>query len=241
MRPTDLALLRVPGVPTVSPDGRIAVVAVSPARPRGRRVPQPAVGGADRRLGAGPAADPRAPGHRAGVLARTAAGWRTCAPSRAGKPQAARAADRRRGAAAAHRPPARAPGRRCGRRTRAGWPTSPGSRAGPVRHRRGRRPRGRAAAADHHAAVPARRRRLPRRPAAARCSSLDLPADFADDTAAAARAGAGHHRGRRLRRRRLAPGRRASWRSSRRGTSAPTATWSATSTRSAPTAPGCAG
>jgi dipeptidyl aminopeptidase/acylaminoacyl peptidase len=28
MRPTDLALLRVPGVPTVSPDGRIAVVAV---------------------------------------------------------------------------------------------------------------------------------------------------------------------------------------------------------------------
>ncbi len=31
MRPTDLALLRVPGVPTVSPDGRIAVVAV--ARP----------------------------------------------------------------------------------------------------------------------------------------------------------------------------------------------------------------
>lgn len=31
MRPTDLALLRVPGVPTVSPDGRVAVVAV--ARP----------------------------------------------------------------------------------------------------------------------------------------------------------------------------------------------------------------
>src|SRR3954447_11204236 len=31
MRPTDLALLRTPGVPTVSPDGRIAVVAV--ARP----------------------------------------------------------------------------------------------------------------------------------------------------------------------------------------------------------------
>ena len=29
MRPTDLALLRVPGVPAVSPDGRIAVVAVS--------------------------------------------------------------------------------------------------------------------------------------------------------------------------------------------------------------------
>lgn len=29
MRPTDLALLRIPGVPTVSPDGRIAVVAVS--------------------------------------------------------------------------------------------------------------------------------------------------------------------------------------------------------------------
>jgi Tol biopolymer transport system component len=29
MRPTDLALLRTPGVPTVSPDGRMAVVAVS--------------------------------------------------------------------------------------------------------------------------------------------------------------------------------------------------------------------
>jgi dipeptidyl aminopeptidase/acylaminoacyl peptidase len=29
VRPTDLALLRIPGVPTVSPDGRIAVVAVS--------------------------------------------------------------------------------------------------------------------------------------------------------------------------------------------------------------------
>src|SRR3982750_893570 len=29
MRPDDLALLRTPGVPTVSPDGRIAVVAVS--------------------------------------------------------------------------------------------------------------------------------------------------------------------------------------------------------------------
>ena len=31
MRPEDLALLRTPGVPTVSPDGRMAVVAV--ARP----------------------------------------------------------------------------------------------------------------------------------------------------------------------------------------------------------------
>ena len=29
MRPNDLALLRTPGVPTVSPDGRMAVVAVS--------------------------------------------------------------------------------------------------------------------------------------------------------------------------------------------------------------------
>src|SRR3712207_6434961 len=29
MRPTDLSLLRVPGVPAVSPDGRTAVVAVS--------------------------------------------------------------------------------------------------------------------------------------------------------------------------------------------------------------------
>ena len=28
MRPDDLALLRTPGVPTVSPDGRMAVVAV---------------------------------------------------------------------------------------------------------------------------------------------------------------------------------------------------------------------
>ena len=29
MRPTDLALLRTPGVPTLSPDGRMAVVAVT--------------------------------------------------------------------------------------------------------------------------------------------------------------------------------------------------------------------
>src|SRR3954466_15151152 len=29
MRPSDLALLRTPGVPTLSPDGRIAVVAVT--------------------------------------------------------------------------------------------------------------------------------------------------------------------------------------------------------------------
>src|SRR4051794_9498127 len=29
MRPADLALLRTPGIPAVSPDGRIAVVAVS--------------------------------------------------------------------------------------------------------------------------------------------------------------------------------------------------------------------
>ena len=34
MRPTDLSLLRVPGVPTVSPDGRTAVVAVT--SPSGR-------------------------------------------------------------------------------------------------------------------------------------------------------------------------------------------------------------
>ena len=78
MRPTDLALLRTPGVPTVSPGRPDRRRRRRPARPRGRRVPQPAVGGPDRRLGAGPAADLRRTGTaRPGVLARTAAGWPT--------------------------------------------------------------------------------------------------------------------------------------------------------------------
>ena len=165
MRPNDLALLRIPGVPAVSPDGRMAVVAVTPARPGGRRVPEPAVGGADRRVGVRPAADLRAPRQRAGVLpGRPLAGL----PQRRARRQAAglAAADRRGRAPPAHRPP---PRRRCaglGAGLAGGWPTSARvpeqGRYGTVD---GRRPGRRAAAADHHAEVPPGRRRLPDRPA----------------------------------------------------------------------------
>ena len=113
----------------------------------------------------GPAADLRPPRQRAGVLARTAAGWPTSAPSRA--------AGRSSGCC---RPPGGAPRRLTDHHLGAGRAglvaglaaaglRRPGARAGPVRHGRGRRPGRRAAAADHHAAVPPGRRRLPRRPA----------------------------------------------------------------------------
>ena len=83
MRPDDLALLRTPGVPhRLARTAAMAVVAVDPARPRGRRVPRPAVGGAHRRVGAGAAADQRRTGTARPRSPRTAAGWRSCAPSR---------------------------------------------------------------------------------------------------------------------------------------------------------------
>ena len=81
MRPTDLELLRTPGVPTVSPDGRMAVVAVTRLDLAGRRVPQPAVGGADRRVGAGAADHAPARGTPRRPSRPTAAGWPTSAPS----------------------------------------------------------------------------------------------------------------------------------------------------------------
>ena len=99
MRPTDLALLRIPGVPAVSPDGRIAVVAV--ARPdldadeyRSQLWAVPTDGSAPARpLTSG------APRQRAGVLAgRPLAGL----PQRgAGRPAAALAAADGRGRARA--------------------------------------------------------------------------------------------------------------------------------------------
>ena len=99
-------------------------------------------------------------------------------------------------------------------------------------------PERRAAAADHHPAVPAGRRRLPRRPAAARSSSLDLPEDFADDTAGRCRS-----RSRSPPATPTAPTSpgaptAASSPSCPPGTRAPTATWSATSTPSGPDGPG---
>ena len=164
-----------------------------PARPGRRRVPQPALGGADRRVGVRPAADVRAPGQRAGVLAgRPVAGL----PQRRARRQAAAlaAADRRGRAAPADRPP---PRRRCAgvvAGLAAAGLRGAGAGAGPVRDGRGRRPGRRAAAADHDAEVPPGRRRLPRPTGPARSSCSTCPADFDDDTAAAARAGPGDHR-----------------------------------------------
>ena len=183
MRPTDLALLRVPGVPDGVPGRADRRRRGHPARPGRRRVPQPALGGAHRRVGARAAAHARATATARRRSRRTAAGWPTSAPSRA--------ASRRSGVL----PTAGgAPRRLTDHHLGAGAPVwSPDSRrlayiarvpeAGPVRHRRGRRPGRRAAAADHHAEVPAGRRRLPRSTGAARSSCVDLPADFADDTA----------------------------------------------------------
>ena len=111
--------------PTVSPDGRMAVVAVDPPRPRRRRVPQPAVGGAHRRLRPGPA--DHAPGT---ATARrpsrpTAAGWPTSAPSPAASRRST-CCPRPVATPAGYRPPPRRRARRSGRRTPAGWPTPRG-------------------------------------------------------------------------------------------------------------------
>ena len=82
MRPNDLALLRTPGVPTVSPDGRIAVVAVTRPdleadeyRSQLWAVPTDASAPARPLTSGHRTARPRSP--------RTAAGWPTSAPSRA--------------------------------------------------------------------------------------------------------------------------------------------------------------
>ena len=163
MRPADLALLRTPGVPAVSPDGRIAVVSVSRLDLDADEYSQPAVGGAHRRLRPRPADHLRRPGHRPGLLARRALAGLSLRRARR-PPAAARAAHRRRRRAPAHRPAPRRGRPGLGARLAADRVRRPRARAGPVRHRRGRRPGGRAAAADHHAEVPAGRRRLHRRP-----------------------------------------------------------------------------
>ena len=240
MRPTDLALLRIPGVPTVSPGRADRRRRGHPARPGRRRVPRPAVGGAHRRLRTRAAADVGPSRHRAGVLARRPVAGLSRAPSRA--------AGRRSGCC---RPRAARPRRLTDHPLGAGAPVwSPDSRRLAYAARvpeqgrygtvEGVGARGGAAAADHHPAVPARRRRLPGRPA---------------------QPGLRARPARRLRRRHRATGRRrcrspratptaptsagartaGSWCSSPRGTSVPTATWCATSTRSRPTAPGCGG
>src|SRR3954453_5771910 len=106
MRPDDLALLRIPGPATVSPDGRMAVVAVS--RPdleadeyRSRLWAVPTDGSAPARpltsggRGRGAAADQGRTGQRSGVLpGRPLAGL---AAGRAGRQAAGHGhADRRR-------------------------------------------------------------------------------------------------------------------------------------------------
>ena len=135
MRPNDLALLRIPGVPAVSPDGRMAVVAVT--RPdldadeyRSQLWAVPTDGSAS-----AAAADVGPPGQRAGVLAgRPLAGL---PQRRAGRQAADLAAADRRGRARRltdHHLGAGAP---VWARTRGGWPTWPGcpSRAGTARPR----------------------------------------------------------------------------------------------------------
>ena len=64
MRPEDLDLLSATGRPALTPDGRHAVVAVRPTRPRLRHLHRRAVAGARRRR-TRPPADQRAPRHRA--------------------------------------------------------------------------------------------------------------------------------------------------------------------------------
>ena len=155
--PDDLALLRTPGVPTVSPDGRMAVVAVErldleadeSAPSCGRCPPTPRRRPGRRR---------RAPGQRSGVLARRpVAGL----PGRRARRQAADpAAAHRRGEPRRLTDTRWAPGTPCGHRTPGGSPTPPASRS-----RAGTAPStasgpGRGAPADHHAAVPAGRRRV---------------------------------------------------------------------------------
>ena len=206
MRPTDLALLRTPGVPTVSPDGRMAVVAVTRLdleadEYRSQLWAVPTDGSAPAR--------PITSGHRDTAPAFSPDGrWLAFLGAEPRRPAAGLpAADGRRAAAPADRPPPRVPVRRSGRRTPAGWPTSPGcpSRAGTAPSRAS------APGAEPPRLITTLQYRLDdvgfladRR---SQVFVLDLPADFADDTAPPAGAGAGHHRRRRLRGRHLAPGR----------------------------------
>ena len=109
VKPADLALLRLPGAPTLSPDGTRAVVAVTRADLDDGRLPVPAVAGGHDRRDAAAAADRRPAGQRAGLVAGRAVDRVPAGPGR-GQAAAARAAGRpRRRPRGDHRraPPAR--------------------------------------------------------------------------------------------------------------------------------------
>ena len=126
MRPDDLALLRTRACPTVSPDGRMAVVAVSRLdleadeyRAQLWAVPTDgsAPGPADQRPGTGTAAPAFSPdGRWLAYLSRRAEGRPQLHVLAAGGGAPRRLTDH-----------PWAPARRSGRRTRGGWPTPPAS------------------------------------------------------------------------------------------------------------------
>ena len=167
VKPTDIAHLITLGSPTLSPDGRTAVVAAT--RPdldeneyRGQLWTVPTDGSAPpRRLTHGTA--------RLGSAVLP--GWTLAGvPARRERRQAAaaRAAGRWRRGTAAHRPGTAAPVRRLVARLRIDRVHSAGPRARPVRPGRGRHP-GKGTAAPHHRTpVPTGRHRVPHRPPRAR-------------------------------------------------------------------------
>ena len=237
MRPADLALLRTPGVPDRVPRRPDRRRRRQPARPRRRRVPRPALGRAHRRLGARPAAHLRRTATAPRRSRRTAAGWPTSAPS----PGAGRSCT-------CCPPPGGAPRRLTDHPLGAGAPVwSPDSRRLAYTARVPEEGRYGTAEGVGPEAEPPRlittlqyrrgRHRLPDRPAQPRLRARPAR-PTSPTTPPRARAGPGHRRRRRRRRRHLEPGRRRSSPSSPPGTRAPTATWSATSTPSGPTARG---
>ena len=231
MRPTDLALLRTPGVAdrlAGRPDGRRRR---GPARPRGRRVPQPALGGAHRRLGAGPAADQRRTGTARPAFSPDGRWLAYLSAEPGGKPQV-------------HVLPTAggAPRRLTDHHLGAGAPVwSPDSRRLAYTARVPEQGRygtveGVGPAAEPPRLITTLQYRLDdvgfltdRR---SQVFVLDLPGRRRRRHRAAAGTGPGDHGRRRLHRRHLASRRRASSPSSPPATRGPTATWSATSTPS---------